>query len=42
MEKWARPIGRQLRKGPIESGMILDRSDTIPGHVSVQGTQLRS
>jgi len=34
--------GSQLGKGPIESGMFSDRSDTIPGHVPVQETQLRS
>jgi len=36
------PTRNRLGKGPIESGMILDGSDTIPGHVSVQGNQLRS
>jgi len=30
----------QLGKGPIESGMFSDGSDTIPVHVPVQGTQL--
>jgi len=29
-------------KGPIESDMILDGSDTFPGHAPVQRTQLRS
>jgi len=28
-------IGSQLGKGPIESGMLSDGSDTIPGHVPV-------
>jgi len=32
----------RLGKEPIESGMILDGSDTISGHVPAQGTQLRS
>jgi len=32
----------RLGKGPIESGMFSDGNDTIPGHVPVQGTQLRS
>jgi len=27
---------------PIASGMLSDESDTIPGHVPVRGTQLRS
>jgi len=36
------PTGNRLRKGPIESGMLSDGSDTIPGHVPVQGTLLRS
>jgi len=36
------PIGSQLGKGPIESGIILDESDTIPGHIPVQETQLKS
>jgi len=29
-------------KGPIESGMLSDGSDTISGHVPVQGTQLEA
>jgi len=37
-----RSIGSQLGKGPIESGMFSDGSDTIPGHVPVQGTQLEA
>jgi len=36
------PTWSQLGKGPIESGLSSDRSDTIPGHVLVQGNQLRS
>jgi len=36
------PIGSQLGKEPIESGMFSDGSDTIPVHVPVQETQLRS
>jgi len=36
------PIGRQLGKRPIESGMPSGGSDTIPRHVPAQGTQLRS
>jgi len=28
-------------KGPLESGKFSDGSDTIPGNVPVQGTQLR-
>jgi len=36
------PIGSQLGKELIESGMFSDGSDTIPGHVLGQGTQLRS
>jgi len=32
-----------IRKGPIESGMLSDGSDTIPSHVLLlQGNQLRS
>jgi len=31
-----RPTGNLLGKGPIESGMILDGSETIPGHVRYQ------
>jgi len=49
MEKrWGRgengkgPTESPVRKWPIESDMILDASDTIPGHVPVQRTQLRS
>jgi len=30
--------GSPLGKGPIESDMILDESDTIPDHVPVQRT----
>jgi len=36
------PTGNRLGKGPIESDMILDGSDIIPGHVPVQGSQLRN
>jgi len=36
------PIGSRLGKVPIESGMFSDGSDTILGHVPVQGTPLRS
>jgi len=36
------PVVSQLGKGLIESGMSSDGSDTIPGHVPKQGTQLRS
>jgi len=36
------PIGNQLVKGPIESGMFSDGSDTIPGQVPVQDTFLKS
>jgi len=36
------PVESQLGKWPIESGMLSVGSDTIPGHVPVQGTQLRS
>jgi len=33
------PIGSELGKGPIENGTFSNGSDTIPGHVPVQGTQ---
>jgi len=36
------PTGSPLGKKLIESDMILDGSDTIPGHVPVQRTHLRS
>jgi len=36
-----RPIGNQLGKGSIESGIFPDGSDTIPGLVPAQGTQLK-
>jgi len=34
--------GSSLGKGPIESDMILDGSDIIPGYVPVQWTQVGS
>jgi len=36
------PTGNRLGKGPIESAMLSGGSDTIPGHVPVQRTQLRN
>jgi len=42
VERREGPTGNWFGKGPIESGMILDGSDTIPGNVPVQGTQLIS
>jgi len=36
---WRNTTGNRYAKGPIESGMFSDGSDTIPGHVPVQGTQ---
>jgi len=42
VERRVRTTGNRLEKGPIESGMILDESATIPGHVPVQETQLKS
>jgi len=35
------PTESRLGKGPIESGMFSAGRDTIPGHVPVQGTELR-
>jgi len=35
------PTGNRLGKGTIESGMLSDGIDTIPGHVPVQGIQLK-
>jgi len=41
-KRWDRgEEGNRLGKGPVESGMILDGSDTISGHVAMRGTQLR-
>jgi len=42
MEKSARADWESVRKRSIESGMSLDGNDTIPGHVPVQRTQMRS
>jgi len=36
------PIESQLVKKGIEIGMFSGGSDTIPGHVPVQGTRLKS
>jgi len=41
-ERRVRADWESVRKRPIECDMILDGSDTIPGHVPVQRTQLRS
>jgi len=36
------PTGSPPGKGPIESDMILDGGDTIPGHAPMQRIQPRS
>jgi len=37
-KRWDRGGG----EGPIKGSMLSDESDIIPGHVPVQGTQMRS